>query len=76
MTPRCVNCIHWDEEEADERGFAPCGRIKNDDLGPNDGELALTEEICMHNPRLLVRGDFGCVLHSHKVATAGTGKPL
>ena len=74
MTHRCTNCVHWDEGEADERGYAPCGRIRNDDLGPNKDEPALTEEICMHNPRLLVRGDFGCVLFAPKRVSESTDR--
>lgn len=52
MTPCCTNCLHWDEDQADEDGYALCG---------SPGlENWIYEGTGLHSHTLYVRGDDGC----------------
>lgn len=63
MTPRCVNCIHWDEDRADEDGRAPCAVPRT---APEVDRLIT----------IYVTGDYSCRHHEYNTATVGTGKRL
>lgn len=58
----CVNCIHWDEEAADEDGRAPCAQTRTVPEVPRPITI-------------WVRGDYSCPLFSQRVAIAPTHPP-
>lgn len=63
MTPRCVNCVHWDEDRADQDGRAPCAITRTAPEAPRPITIWVT-------------GDYSCPHHEYNSATVGTGKHL
>ena len=56
----CVDCLHWDEDQADEQGYAECQCVEREVLSytPVLGEVKRL--------RLLVCGDDTCSMFTPK----------
>lgn len=52
MTPRCINCLHWDEDQADEQGYALCQELLNG--------AVVTEKDTIRITLRMVSGDDTC----------------
>ena len=62
MTPHCNTCLHWNEDELDEAGVAPCELSENCFLsGYGDGKSARVQLL-----RLRTAGDEYCAHHEEK----------